>query len=254
MTILSRVTFGFGVIGAVMLCAAAESQSDATSSADEHLPAVLLAKRLPAVTLDDSNLEAAIDSLRLQSGGNILVNWKAIDAGMIDHRAPVHYKARNVSLMEAFLGIERSANSKLALYPTHGALLVTTKEDFKNPRGWVGLTRLPNTKNASDEKIVAALHKKIPEAKFDRVELSDAFDFLQDPKVLAIPIEVDWPALVAGGVDRKETIDLILKDVLGSDLVFWVLHRVDAKEPIGYQVRDGKLLVSTLAVLMMKSP
>src|SRR4051794_38080629 len=42
------------------------------------------------------------------------------------------------------------------------------------------------------------LDRRLPEIRFDRVELKDALDFLQD--VVQYPVDVDWPCLARAGV------------------------------------------------------
>jgi hypothetical protein len=60
-----------------------------------------LARRLPALQLDDVPLEAAIDALRKQWGVKVYVKWNEVDAQGFDRRVRVSANLRDVTLAEA---------------------------------------------------------------------------------------------------------------------------------------------------------
>ena len=231
------------VVCLAMPCVAQKRQF--TNGADENFPADAMDRKVPRLQLDGVPFRDAIERLAEQSHTNILVDWNSLEKAKVAADTPVKYNASNVTVLVALGKIMELTSRDLMMNPTHGTLLVTTKEGFKTPRGWMGLIHAPAAGAKEDSEVLARLRKNVPQAKFDGVKFKEAIEFLADPKRLAVSFDVDWAALKNAGVDPEQPVTFVLKNVRGSDVLYWVVHSVDAKEPIAYVIEHGKVKLST---------
>jgi hypothetical protein len=196
-----------------------------------------------------TELKQVIETLGAQAKANILVDWPHLEAEKLGPKTAADLVAQNVTLLDALTRLMKSTSDKLILNPTHGAILLTTKEGLKNPRGWMGLLEAPRPGNAGDSKAAATLRHGVGELKADGVVFEDIINFLADPKVTSLELDIDWAALKDAGVDPKQKVDFVLRNALASDALYWIVHSVDAREPLAYAIRNGKIRVSTVAKL-----
>ncbi len=83
------------------------------------------------------------------------------------------------------------------------------------------------------------------------------FDVLRDIETVSgVPIDVNWAALEAVGIERDTSITLKLKGVAASTVIEFVLNEagsISELEPIGFACRDGRVYASTHRELNRKA-
>lgn len=90
-------------------------------------------KRLPDANFKDMPLCDVIDSLAAASGANMTVRWGVLESAGLDRKAPVSFKARNVTVEQALdhvLSDAGGGNVALGFDIDKGTLLVSTNEDL----------------------------------------------------------------------------------------------------------------------------
>ena len=117
--------------------AEASGRASAGSSYDEAAIEKSLDKTLPEVKFDQVALSDVMDFFREQSGANLIVNWKALEAAGIDRSAEVSIRLKNVTLRQALDHILSNVGGsdvgggsvKLGHSILDGAIVVSTDED-----------------------------------------------------------------------------------------------------------------------------
>ncbi len=102
----------------------------------------------------------------------------------------------------------------------------------------------------SDEQIETAnraaiqlLHKKIPEAKFDNVPLTDVFDFCRD--VSSANLFANWSTLEAAGIDKNSPVILHLKDATLETVLTATLRQLKAQHALAMVIDQGVITITT---------
>lgn len=96
----------------------------------------------------------------------------------------------------------------------------------------------------AEAKAFNALHKRLPELRFDAIGFADVVDFLRD--VTGANITVNWRALEAAGIDRNTPVSLQLKDIRLEQALKHLLADVGGGSvKLAFGVSDGSIIVST---------
>jgi hypothetical protein len=138
MTSISRIV---GILAALGAIAGGHAHAaPATAPAETKQPSVQdrdiaaqLDQTLPAIKFDSVGLSDAIDFCRDVSGGNIFVNFKALEAAGIDKQAPVTLKLSNVTLgkcLRLLLDCVGGTQGKLAMEVDRGVITISTGSDL----------------------------------------------------------------------------------------------------------------------------
>jgi beta-lactamase regulating signal transducer with metallopeptidase domain len=90
----------------------------------------------------------------------------------------------------------------------------------------------------------AKLDRKLPEVNLEGMPLADVIEFLRDTG--GVNIFVNWKALEAAGIDRKEPVTARMRNVRFSKALQVVLESASSQAAhIGYSADDGVVTVST---------
>lgn len=92
-----------------------------------------LDRKLPEVRIENLPFSKAIDELRARSGGNIFVNWKALEMAGVDRNAPINLRLYNIKVSKALdIVLDSVATPKVRLGYTidEGVISVSTDEDL----------------------------------------------------------------------------------------------------------------------------
>jgi len=92
-----------------------------------------------------------------------------------------------------------------------------------------------------DQAAMQLLDRRLPEARFERVGISDAIDFLRD--LTSANIYVDWNALQAVNVKTTTPVNELSHDRKFSDVLNDIL--ASAGGGLQYQVREGVIVISS---------
>lgn len=114
--------------------------------------------------------------------------------------------------------------------------------------GFVGGQRATRTTAARvDDPIAKALRQEIPEVAFEEVSFKSLVEYVRD--IVKVNIHVRWRRLEDSGIDADTPVTIKLKGVSAGQLLDLVLEDVGVAEPLGHEVRDGVLIISTREAL-----
>jgi hypothetical protein len=113
------------VLGSVLLWSGAAFGANPNAVAKSALN-----RTVPAINFTNVTLRDAIDFLKEVSGGNLHVNWKAVEAVGVTPDTMVNLRLRQVSLRKVLstLLTEAAGGPTLTFYVDEGVIEVTTKE------------------------------------------------------------------------------------------------------------------------------
>jgi hypothetical protein len=98
----------------------------------------------------------------------------------------------------------------------------------------------------------SALDRVLPDVKFDRVGLSDVFDFLRD--VTGMNIAANWGRIEEAGIKRDTPVSTHLRNVKFSKILSVVLEEVSGpKAELAYVYQGGVITISTAEDLKKKT-
>jgi hypothetical protein len=169
-----------------------------------------------------------MDFIRDITNANVYVDWKAIELAGVTENTRTTLLATNIPLRQAFKKILESTGSHaLEIHVMHGAIVVSTILSFADRKAQKG----PYLAELSDPTLAAAMwDTRLPSVQLPpTTKFADAVDFLRD--ITGDDILVDWNKLKAAGIDRNNTVSLVLHDVRVSSVLYFILD----------QAGDGKL-------------
>ncbi|HEX2986709.1 MAG TPA: VIT domain-containing protein, partial [Chloroflexota bacterium] len=99
----------------------------------------------------------------------------------------------------------------------------------------------------ADRAVQAALNRKQPQVRFERMAFEDVIDLLRD--TTGLDIQVDWKQLQQAGIDPKAPVQARMRDVKLATLLDEVLRQVSTNpaNKLVYTVDEDGITVSTVA-------
>jgi hypothetical protein len=94
-----------------------------------------------------------------------------------------------------------------------------------------------------DQRIYAALDEVVPEARLEDTPLEQVLKWVAESA--KVNVHVEWRDLVDSGVDRDRPIALNLRGLPRWRVLRAVLDTASGEAHLGYEVRDGVLLIAT---------
>jgi hypothetical protein len=223
--------------------AAKPAAKPATQPADvDKAMAAQLDRRLPEVKFEGVGFSDVIDFLRDVSGANFFVDWRRLEAAKVDRNAPTTVKLHDIKFADALAKILDQVGGKdhkVTYAASEGVLVIST------PAGLDAFAATGPAAGGADPKTKAVLDRKLPGMKFDGVALADVLDFLKD--VSGTPIDADWKALAAAGVDRNSPVTAKIANVTFGQalrLILWSVGPKGTDTSLTYTVRAGRIVVA----------
>ena len=99
------------------------------------------------------------------------------------------------------------------------------------------------SESPDDQRARQGLQSRLPKVDFTNLELKDVFLFLRN--ATGAGFHVDWASLANAGVLPTTPVNVTLTDVTAEQVLRLVLQDLSGKQPLGFLVGDGTVLVST---------
>lgn len=218
--------------------ATAESKSAAlVTEAPKIDPAMAkqMDRQLPQIHFTGVGFSDTIDFMRDVSGINIVVDWANLG---VDRNEPITLKLENVKFSRALtLLIAQASDPKAPLdYRVERNILIVARPNRLDAFG-AAIQSLHTTKMS--DSLRAKIDRQLPEVSFNSVGLSDVLDFLKD--VSGIPINANWNALKALGVDRNEPVSVKLTGATLGEVLGVIVQGLKSSGPVPFTVDENDI-------------
>lgn len=251
---MRRTLFTLAAAASLVLCAAAAGlwvgsyraapAPAATPGPSTAAMQVALARRLPEVRFDAVGLGDVLEFLNDVSGVTLDVDWASLRAAGVDRNAPVSMRLYNVRFgdaIEAVLagqpGVAFSSKGNTIRISTPAGLAHV--DDFERP-GW--------GTPAAD----AALHRWVPRFNGSQGRRRDALQAIGN--AVGVPVEADWDALRAAGIYSDQPTWRTFDGCSAAEALTMLLRDERQRQPVQFQLRGPKVVVSTRQRLEASSP
>lgn len=232
---------GVGFVAAARPTPAAPADAAHVHPATERETAEGLKRKVPEVRFDGVLLEDVFEFLRDLNGMNFVADWKRLEAAGLTQEKPINASSKGIPLADLLTQVlDNAADPKHPVKWANigGIILASTPaglEAYEAAAKAVAPDKL-------DEPSRTLLDRPIPEVKFNKVALRDAVDFMKD--VSGAPVDVDWKALDAAGVDRNAEVTLRLRAVTFGQAMRLILLSVTEKTALHLSAKDGKIQIT----------
>jgi hypothetical protein len=237
----------------LVLCAAAAGlwvgsyRATATAAAPTPSTAAMqaaLARRMPEVRFDVVGLGDVIEFFSDVCGVMFYVDWASLNAAGVDRDAPVTLRLYNTRVGDAIEAV-LAGRPGVAWSSKGNAIRISTPaglarfDDFERPGSGTP---------AAD----AALHRRVPLFPVSQTSRRYAVRVVGD--TAGVPIEADWEALKAAGVYSDRPITTSFTGCSAAEALSMLLRDERAREPVQFELRGPKVVVSTRQRLDATSP
>jgi hypothetical protein len=194
------------------------------------------------VTLNNKNLNDALELLRATFKVNIVVNWGAVNDVGVDKTTPITIQLAHVSAPTALRAVLMAAagHNVLGYTVRENVVTISTRSDLQLPETFERTPPAP--------ALEAALQGDVPKVTVNDLPLEKAIEFVRSAG--KINIVVDWNALSPIGVEPQTPITLHLEHVTVSALLKAVLRAAVGREGVvDMALCDNVVTISTISVL-----
>jgi len=87
------------------------------------------------------------------------------------------------------------------------------------------------------------LNRRLPEVRFEKVELADAIDFIRD--VTGFNVIADWRGLADAGAAPKAPVTMARRDITVADALDAIVAQAGGKGKVGHRVIGGAIVIGT---------
>ena len=207
--------------------------------------------KVVTANFDGNRLDNVIDYLRNTTGTNIYVNWRALEAGGVNHETRIVLQldgpdVTGRTVLNRVLEYASGASTKPITFGIRGRVVViSTQADVVAAQASYPI-EIPSadTDREATARALNRLNQPIP-INFESNRLVNVLDYFRN--VAGVNVFVDWPALEQAGVDQDTLVSLSLQDVVASEALRLVLHQVSYGngDRVEFCVIDGVVTVST---------